>query len=390
MTSKIPSSDLNAQYRTIKDEIDAAIADVIARSAFIRSADVDAFEQEFATYCEAEACAAVGNGTDALYLALRALGVGPGDEVITVAHTFIATTEAITQCGARPVLIDICDDTMLLDPERLEMAITPRTKAVIPVHLYGQPCDMDAILTVARRHRIKVVEDAAQAHGARWRGRRVGSLGDVACFSFFPGKNLGAFGDAGAVVSNDRTLINTVRVLSNHGRHSKYIHSCEGVNSRLDGLQAAILRVKLGHLDEWNAARRRIAERYFAALAALGASVPTVRPECEPVWHQFVIKVEHRDELQGLLKQKGVETGIHYPCPLHLQPAYEHLGMGEGSLPVTERVVARILSLPIYPEMTKLQADRVAAMVLEGAARCKRAPPICNATKPEPAKLGAV
>ena len=369
MIPTIPLLDLNAQYRSIKAEIDAAISDVISRAAFIRGIDVDAFEQEFAVFCEAEACAAVGNGTDALYLALRSLGIGPGDEVVTVAHTFIATTEAITQCGARPVLIDIRADTMLLDPERLEMAITPRTKAVIPVHLYGQPCDMDAILKVAHRHGLKVIEDAAQAHGARWRHRRIGSIGDVTCFSFYPGKNLGAFGDGGAIVSNDRALVDTARMLSNHGRHTKYIHSREGVNSRLDGLQAAVLRVKLRHLDEWNGARQRIANRYLSALAPLGEGLPMPRPECEPVWHQFVITVAHREELQALLKENGIETGVHYPCPLHLQPAYTHLGVQEGSLPITERVAARVLSLPVFPELTEAQVDRVAAMVLDGIAR---------------------
>jgi dTDP-4-amino-4,6-dideoxygalactose transaminase len=368
MASKIPLLDLNAQYQTIKAEIDEAMADVIGRSAFIRGPDVDAFEEEFAKFCDAEACAAVGNGTDALYLVLRALGIGSGDEVVTVAHTFIATTEAITQCGAQPVFVDIRDDTMLLNPERLEAAITPRTRAVIPVHLYGQPCNMDPILEVARARGLKVIEDAAQAHGARWRGRRIGSISDAACFSFYPGKNLGAYGDGGSIVSNDRSLIDTVRMLSNHGRHTKYIHSREGVNSRLDGLQAAILRVKLRYLDEWNAARRHIASRYMAVLGPLGVGLPAVQSECEPVWHQFVIAVEHRDELQSMLKMEGIETGIHYPCPLHLQPAYAYLGVREGSLPVTERVAARILSLPIFPEMTEVEVGRVATKICDGIA----------------------
>jgi dTDP-4-amino-4,6-dideoxygalactose transaminase len=368
MRPQIPLLDLRAQYASIQGAIDDAIADVIARSAFIRSADVDRFEREFAEYCEAEACAAVGNGTDALYLALRALGVGAGDEVVTVAHTFIATSEAITQCGARPVFVDIREDTMLLDPEKLEAAITPRTKAIIPVHLYGQPCEMDEILSVAHRHSLKVVEDAAQAHGARWRGRRVGTIGDVGCFSFYPGKNLGAYGDGGAIVANDRSLIDTIRMLANHGRHSKYIHTCEGVNSRLDGLQAAVLRVKLRHLDAWNAARRRIAERYVSALATSPLELPTVRPECEPVWHLFVVRTADRDRLQAQLKENGIETGVHYPCPLHLQPAYQHLGLSAGDLPVTERVAARILSLPIFPEMTEPQADRVVTAVKDALA----------------------
>jgi dTDP-4-amino-4,6-dideoxygalactose transaminase len=363
--SKIPLVDLRTQYESIRSEIDSAMVDVIERSAFIRGADVDAFEREFAAFCQAEGCAGVANGTDALFLSLRALGIGPGDEVVTVAHTFIATTEAITQCGARPVLVDVRADTMLMDPERLEAAITPRTKAVIPVHLYGQPCDMDAIMSVARRCGLKVIEDAAQAHGARWRGRRVGGIGDAACFSFYPGKNLGAYGDGGAVVSNDRSFIDTVRMLSNHGRHSKYIHTREGVNSRLDGLQAAVLRVKMRHLEAWNAARRRIAGRYLSALAASGAQLPSIRPECEPVWHLFVIRVAYRETVREGLNAAGIETGVHYPCPLHLQPALEYLGLRAGTLPATEQAADHVVSIPIFPEMTDAQVDRIIAAVQE-------------------------
>jgi dTDP-4-amino-4,6-dideoxygalactose transaminase len=390
MGAKIPLADLNAQYRSIKAEIDAAIADVIASSEFIRGSDVAAFEKEFASYCEAEACAAVGNGTDALYLALRALGIGPGDEVITVAHTFIATTEAISQCGARPVLVDIREDTMLLDAGCLEKAITARTKAVIPVHLYGQPCDMDAIIEIARAYRLKVIEDAAQAHGARWQGWRIGRFGDVACFSFYPGKNLGAFGDAGALVSNDRDLIDRIRMLSNHGRQTKYVHSCEGVNSRMDGIQAAVLRVKLRHLDLWNAARRRIAQRYMAGLASSGAVLPTVAPQCEPVWHQFVVRLPRRDELRSYLEDRGIESGVHYPLPLHLQPACAYLGMRKGDLPVTEDVASRILSLPVFAEMSDEQITAVVAAIAEHPVLGSESPVPMRSPEIEPNRTASV
>jgi dTDP-4-amino-4,6-dideoxygalactose transaminase len=368
MAIEIPLVDLRAQYRAIQADIDAAIADVIGRAAFIRSSDVEQFEQEFALYCEAESCVGVGNGTDAVYLALRALGVEPGDEVITVANTFIATTEAISQVGAQPVFVDIRRDTMLLDPDRLAQAVTPRTKAIIPVHLYGQPCEMDTILSIARQNDLKVIEDAAQAHGARWRGRRVGGIGDATCFSFYPGKNLGAYGDAGAVVSNDHELVEGIRMLANHGRKSKYIHSREGVNSRLDGLQAAILRVKLRHLDEWNEARRQIADRYRSVLEGFPLELPVTGPDSEPVWHLFIIRIADRDRVRAVLRERGIDTGVHYPCPLHLQPAYGRLGLSAGDFPETERAAAQILSLPIFPELTDAEVDRVAAAVGEALA----------------------
>lgn len=362
----IPLCDLYAQYLTIKPDIDAAIERTIARSAFIGGEDLRAFEAEFANYCEAKACVGVGNGTDALYLALRALGIGAGDEVITVAHTFIATAETITLTGARPVFVDIVEDTMLMDPDALESAITPRTRAIVPVHLYGQPCDMDRIMEVARRHNLKVIEDAAQAHGARWRGKRAGSFGDAACFSFYPGKNLGAYGDGGAVVSQDEALIHRIRMFANHGRTDKYIHETEGVNSRLDGLSAAILRVKLRHLDDWNEARRRHTRHYMEILRRRsGAMLPVVNPEAEPVWHLFVVRVPQRDSAQTKLQNQGIAAGVHYPVPLHRQPAYQYLGMAEGSLPVTERVAAHVLSLPMYPELTQAQIDAVGRALVE-------------------------
>ena len=351
--------DLYSQYQSIKPEIDSAIQSIIDGSAFVGGKAVREFEAEFAAYCETKACVGVGNGTDAIYLTLRAMGIGAGDEVITVAHTFIATTEAISMTGARPVFVDIKEDTMLMDPSLIESAITPRTKAIVPVHLYGQPCDMDAIIQIAERRGLKVIEDAAQAHGARWRGRRIGSLGDAATFSFYPGKNLGAYGDAGAVVSNDTDLIERVRMLANHGRLEKYTHKMEGVNSRLDGLQAAILRVKLRHLDEWNESRRRHADFYLDTLTGGDLQLPTVHEHAEPVWHLFVVRTPDRDALQASLKNEGIATGIHYPVPLHLQPAYEDYKIDQSALPVTERVAARVVSLPMYPELTASQLERI-------------------------------
>jgi len=351
--------DLKAQYDTIRDEITEAIQSVIESSAFVGGNAVREFEKEFAAYCDVKACVGVGNGTDAIYLVLRALGVGAGDEVITVAHTFIATSEAISMTGARPVFIDIKEDTMLMDPDLLEAAITPHTKAIIPVHLYGQPCEMDSIIEIAERHGLKVIEDAAQAHGARWRGRRVGSIGDAACFSFYPGKNLGAFGDAGAVVSNDEDLIERVRMFANHGRLEKYTHKLEGVNSRLDGLQAAILRVKLRHLDEWNESRRRHADYYMERLAFPDVILPVVSKSAQPVWHLFVVRTAERERLQAQLKNDGVATGIHYPVPLHVQPAYEQMAIPPGALPITEGVAKQVVSLPMYPELTEEHIDSV-------------------------------
>lgn len=360
---QIPLVDLHAQYLTIQNEIEEAFARVIKNSAFIGGDDLRQFEKEFSDYCEVKACVGVGNGTDALYLALRALGIGAGDEVITVAHTFIATAETISLTGARPIFVDVREDTMVMDADRLEAAITPRTRAIVPVHLYGQPCDMDRIIEIARRHRLKVVEDAAQAHGARWRGRRAGTFGDAACFSFFPGKNLGAYGDGGAVVSQDETLIQRIRKLANHGRLDKYIHESEGVNSRLDGLNAAVLRVKLRHLDDWNTARRRHAAQYVQLLSG-SADLPAVDSRAEPVWHLFVIRVPERDRMLAALQQQGIAAGIHYPIPLHRQPAYEHLKIAEGALPITERLAANIISLPLYPEMTPDQITAVSRAVI--------------------------
>lgn len=361
--NKIPLVGLADQYRTIKPEIDEAIARVIESSAFVGGEEVRLFESEFAAYCETKACVGVGNGTDALYLTLRALEIGAGDEVITVAHTFIATSEAISMAGARPVFVDIKEDTMLMDPSALEAAITSRTKAIVPVHLYGQPCEMDAIMEIAARHGLKVIEDAAQAHGATWRGRRVGSIGDAACFSFYPGKNLGAFGDAGAVVSQDEELIDRIRMLANHGRLEKYTHRQEGVNSRLDGLQAAVLRVKLRHLDQWNQARRSHADFYLDAFANDGIRPPTIHPDALPVWHLFVVRVSNREAFQERLKNAGIASGVHYPVPLHRQPAYQHFDLPKGTLPVTEKVSSEVVSLPMYPELTPAHLETIVNVI---------------------------
>lgn len=358
----IPFVDLKAQYQTIKPEIDAAIERVITSTSFIGGEDVKQFEKEFAAYCEAKDCVGVGNGTDALYLALRALGIGAGDEVITVAHTFIATSEAISQTGAKPVFVDIEEDTMLMSPDAVAAAVTPQTKAIIAVHLYGQPCDMGRIMAIANQHNLKVIEDAAQAHGARWNGQRVGTLGHVACFSFYPGKNLGAYGDGGAVVSNDEDLTKRVRMLANHGRLEKYTHEIEGVNSRLDGLQAAILRVKLPHLDIWNAGRQKVAAKYAERLKDSDVRLTTIKSEAEAVWHLFVVRVKDRNAFQSFLHARGISTGVHYPIPLHQQVAYQHMGLETGSLPVTEKAAQEIVSIPIYAELT----DDMISTVIEG------------------------
>ena len=366
--SSIPFVDLKAQYAAIKDEVDPAIARIIAHTAFVGGQEVADLEREFAAYCEVAHCVGVGNGTDALYLALRGLGIGAGDEVITVPNTFIATTEAISQTGATVVFVDADPDTYLMDPAKVEAAITPKTKALLPVHLYGQPVDMTALRKIADAHGLKLIEDAAQAHGARDQGKRVGSLGDVACFSFYPGKNLGAYGDAGAVVTNDAELAERVRRLSNHGRLEKYTHEMEGVNSRLDGIQAAVLRVKLKHIDDWNGQRRAAAATYDRLLAEVpGVKTPKVRDGVEPVYHLYVIECPDRDGLSEHLKAQGIASGIHYPLPLHRQPAYAHLGIPEGTFPGVESGCPKLLSLPMFPELGEAGAERVAAAVAEFA-----------------------
>jgi dTDP-4-amino-4,6-dideoxygalactose transaminase len=357
---KVPLVDLKAQYRSIRPEIDAAVARVIASSSFILGPECAAFEAEFAAFCEAGPCAGCANGTDAIALALQALGVGPGDEVVTVAFTFIATAEAVTMTGATPVFVDVCDNTLLMDPSKIEAAITPKTRAILPVHLYGQTVEMGPILDLARRHGLAVVEDAAQAHGARYKGRRAGSMGDAATFSFYPGKNLGAYGDAGAVVTADGKIAEWIRMARDHGRTSKYAHRFESRSSRLDGLQAAILRAKLPRLEAWNARRREIANRYDQAFAGLpGVRTVAIREECEPVRHLYVLRSERRDAILTRLAAGGIDGGIHYPIPLHRQEAYAHLAGRTPELPVTDAAARTVLSIPIYPEMDEAQVERV-------------------------------
>lgn len=351
MAQIIPLVDLHAQYLSLKPEMDAAIQGVLDQTSFILGPHVETFEKAFAAFCGAEHCIGMGNGTDATVLALEGLGVGRGDEVITVSHTFIATAEGISELGAVPVFVDIRPDTLLMDVTKIEGAITPRTKAILPVHLYGQTVDMDPLLEIARKHGLKVVEDACQAHGAEYKGRRAGSMGDAATFSFYPGKNLGAYGDAGAVVTNHAEVADWIRRKRNHGRATKYTHDFVGRNSRMDGLQGAVLNVKLPYLEAWNAQRREIATHYDAMLAPMGVRRVAVQQECLPAYHLYVIRVGDRDQVLARLKETSIEAGIHYPVPLHLQKAYAHLGMKSGDLPVTEAAAYEILSLPIYPEM---------------------------------------
>ena len=355
---KISFVDLNVQYHAIKGEIDEAVSCVIQDSALIGGKYAKAFEQSFADYVGVKNCVGVGNGTDALYIALKALGISDGDEVITVANTFIATSEAITMTGARVVFVDCDKDTYNIDVDKLERAITDKTKAIIPVHLYGQPADMGKIKDVAKKHNLYVVEDAAQAHGAEYNGQRVGTIGDVACFSFFPGKNLGAYGDAGAIVTNNDELGRKARMFANHGRIEKYNHEFEGTNSRLDGLQAAILDVKLKHLDGWTERRRTIARMYDEGLKDI-VITPNVLPDLKHVYHLYVIRIESRDRVKKLLAEKGIATGIHYPIPLPFLTAYSYLGHKPADFPVAYSLKDEILSLPIHGDMTDEQDEYV-------------------------------
>jgi len=362
---RVPFVDLRAQYAAIHDEIDAALRSVVERGAFILGEDVAAFERAFAASCGAREAVGVANGTDALMLALRAVGVGAGDEVITAANTFVATAEAIVHAGAVPVLVDAVPGTYTIDPARAEDAITVRTRAIIPVHLYGQPAEMDALLEIARRRRVAVVEDASQAHGAAYRGRPVGGLGDAAAFSFYPSKNLGAYGDAGAVVTNDPDVAQHVRALRDHGGVTHYQHDVVGYNSRMDALQGAVLSVKLRYLEGWNRLRRERAFLYAGLLAGVpGVAAPVAGPQGAHVFHLYVVTVApgERDALRGHLAARGVETGIHYPAPVHLTAAFRSLGYGPGAFPVAEDASRRILSLPMFPE---LQPEAVAHVVEE-------------------------
>lgn len=361
--SPVPLVDLAAQYAALREEVDRAMSQVLRRADYVLGREVELFEEEFAAYCEAGYAVGVDSGLSALELALRALGVGPGDEVITAANTFIATALAITRTGAAPVLVDVDPRTCCLDPRRVESAVTARTKALIPVHLYGHPADMDEILAIAHRRGLVVIEDACQAHGARHKGRRVGSMGHAAAFSFYPAKNLGAYGDGGMVVTGDRRAAETVRMLRNYGQSEKYHHPVLGYNQRLDTLQAAVLRVKLKHLDAWNAARRRHAQRYHRLLAGCPVITPMEAEHAEPVYHLYVIRTGDRDGLKDHLGRRGVSAGIHYPIPIHLQPAYRDLGYSRGDFPVTERCSGEILSLPMYAELSPDRIDDVAGAI---------------------------
>jgi dTDP-4-amino-4,6-dideoxygalactose transaminase len=357
---QIPFLNLRAQHDPIRSELLALIAEVIDSSAFAGGPYVAKFEEDFAAFCQAKHAIGVGNGTDALWLPLLALGVGPGDEVITVAHTFMATAEAISYCGAKPVFVDIDEKTYTMNPALLEAAITPRTKAIIPVHLYGQVADMDPIMAIAARHHLPVIEDACQAHGAEYKGKKAGSIGIAGAFSFYPGKNLGALGEAGGVVTNDSALATKIQVLRDHGQKTKYHHSMIGWNARMDGIQGAALRIKLRFLAPGNAARRANAARYTEQLAnVVGVSTPHVAGHGVPVFHLYVVRVAARDQVLQALAKRGVSCGIHYPKPVHLQEAYASLGYTRGSLPVTERCADEILSLPMFPELTTAQIDVV-------------------------------
>ncbi len=356
----VPFLDLHAQHAPLKAELLSVIGEVIDRSAFAGGPFVAEFEQRFAAFCQTNHAVGVGNGTDALWLTLLALGVGPGDEVITVPATFMATVEAISFCGAKPVFVDIDEQTYTLDPAGLEAAITPRTKAIIPVHLYGQMADMDPILEIAGRHHLHVIEDACQAHGAEYHKRKAGSMGVAGCFSFYPGKNLGALGEAGAVVTNDPELARQLQILREHGQHKKYYHSAIGWNARMDGVQAAALTMKLKHLDRNNAARRAHAERYTRLLAGTDQVItPNVADYGVPVYHLYVVRLKNRDWILQQLGKRGIACGIHYPVPVHLQPAYAGLGYRPGAFPIAERCAQEVLSLPMFPELTDDQIDAV-------------------------------
>ncbi len=364
---QVPFIDLKSQQRGMHEEALGAISKVIDSMDLILGPNVRAFEAEFASYCRARYAIGVGSGTDALYLALRACGIGPGDEVITQANSFVATAEAIVMAGADPVFVDIDSATYAMDPWLLEAAIGPRTRAIIPVHLYGQMGDMDAIMEVAHRHGLVVVEDACQAHGAEDRGRRAGGVGDAAAFSFYPAKNLGALGDGGAVTTNSRSVAENVRKLRDHGSFQKYQHELVGMTSRLDELQAAVLRIKLRQLDSYNALRRAHARTYEELLACTNVELPAVRQDASHVFHLYVIQTDHRDRVRATLADRGVATGIHYPVPIHQQAAFRGIGRVVGDLPTTERVARRILSLPMYPELQPDQLRYVASCLRECA-----------------------
>lgn len=357
----VPFLDLKAQYCTIKDKIDMAIQEVVEACAFAGGPFVERLEQKFAAYCGSRHCVAVADGTEALWLTLLAAGVGAGHEVITVPNTFIATAEAITLCGAKPVFVDVDERYDTMDPELVRAAISGATRAIIPVHLYGQPADMDPILEIAGEHGLAVIEDACQAHGALYRGRGAGSMGVAGAFSFYPGKNLGAYGEGGAVTTSDEELAAKVRMLRDHGQRNKYYHDLVGTNARMDGIQGAVLTVKLHYLEGWNDARIRHAARYDQLLADMDAVTTPVRaPYARHVYHIYGVRVPQRDRVLAAMKEQGVSCGIHYPVPIHLQKAYSSLGLRPGAYPISERCASEMLSLPMYPELSDEQIQYVA------------------------------
>jgi len=363
----VPFLDLKAQYQSIKAEIQPAVNKILESCSFVLGEEVAAFEREFAAYQNASNGIAVNTGTSALHLALLAAGVGPGDEVITVSYTFVATVAAIVYTGAKPVFVDIDPKTLTMDVSKVEAAITPRTKVILPVHIHGHPADMDPIMEIARRHGLTVIEDACQGHGAEYKGRRVGSIGHLGCFSFYPGKNLGAYGEGGMVVTNDQKHAQTIRLLRDWGAESKYRHTLKGYNYRMEGMQGAILRVKLRHLEKWTDARRKHAVRYNDLLTGSGVKTPHEMPSNRHVYHIYAIRVPQRDAFQNALTARGINTGIHYPIPVHLQPAYADLGYKAGDFPHTEAASNEVLSLPMFAELSPVQQERVSKAVREAA-----------------------
>ena len=361
----VPFVDLQAQYHSIKDEVNQAVIGVMERSDFVLGQSVKELEEKFASFCGAPYAVGVDSGYSALEMILRAYNIGPGDEVITAANTFIATALAIWSAGAKPVLVDVIPDTYCINPAKIEAAITSATKAIIPVHLYGQPSDMDPIISIAKKYGLKVIEDAAQAHGATYRGTSAGALGDAAGWSFYPGKNLGAYGEGGMVVTNDHGRADTIRMLRDWGQESRYHHILKGYNYRMDGIQGAILRVKLRHLEKWTEARRAHAVRYNSLLAGAGVGIPAEMPFNRHVYHIYAIRVPERGRLQKLLAEQGIQTGIHYPVPVHLQPAYSNPSYKAGDFPNSESAAAEVLSLPLYAEMKTTSIEYVCRNIKE-------------------------
>ena len=361
----IPYLDLGAQYQPLRSEVLKALEEVCESTGFAQGPATSQFEREFAAYCGVDHCVSVNSGTSALHLALRCLDVGPGDEVVTVSMTFIATAWAISYVGATPVFVDIDPVRRTLNPDKLEAAITARTKAIMPVHLYGMPAQMDRIMAIAERHGVPVIEDAAQAHGAKYRGKRVGQFGQLACFSFYPSKNLGAYGEAGALITNDASMARRARSLRDHAQSQKYLHDEVGYNYRMDGFQGAVLAIKLKHLDKWNEARIACAQRYTELLKDSSYKLPAEISDSECVWHCYVIETPERDRVRSALQDVGIQTAVHYPVPVHLQKPYAELGYQSGDLPVTEALCEECLSLPIYPELSKEKISRVATALLD-------------------------